>query len=68
MSKPLNGLKCLKCGTFLDAPYEDRDYRQCKCSNRAWIQKRPDGNFWAYGSVNPILNERINEKATKASS
>lgn len=61
-----NGLKCLQCNTFLPAPKVDREIRQCKCKNAAWIQKRPDGNYWAYGSVNPMLNERIYEQKEKA--
>lgn len=66
MKTKQNGLKCLKCGTVLEAPMEDRDFRQCKCSNRAWIQKRPDGKFWAYGSINPMLHERIHVREEKA--
>lgn len=63
-----NALKCLKCNAVLEASNVDREIVQCKCSNKAWIQKRPDGNFWAYGSLNPILNERIYEKTPKAGS
>ena len=54
-----NALKCTKCGTVLTAPTKDREIIQCECSNGAWIQKRPDGQFWAYGSLDPMAHERI---------
>lgn len=60
-----NGLTCLKCNTFLPAPKVGLEIAQCKCSNRAWIQKRPTGDYWAYGSVNPLLNQRIYAKKEK---
>lgn len=54
-----NQLKCLKCNEVLDAPMDDRKMATCRCRNRAWIQKRPDGMFWAYGSLDPMAHERI---------
>lgn len=54
-----NHLKCLKCGDIMEAPLVDRKMLSCKCKNRAWIQKRPDGMFWAYGSVDPMMHERV---------
>lgn len=54
-----NELKCLSCGNVVQAPTEDRKIATCGCRNRAWIQKRPDGPFWAYGSLDPMKHERI---------
>lgn len=54
-----NELKCLKCNDVLQAPDNDREIVTCRCRNRAWIQKRPDGPYWAYGSVDPMLHQRI---------
>lgn len=53
-----NTVTCLKCNQVLEAPKKDRDINQCKCKNRTWIQKRPDGEFWAYGSVDPLQHTR----------
>lgn len=53
-----NSLKCLKCGAILQAPKEDRQFNSCKCSNRAWIQKRPNANLWAYGAINFLEIQR----------
>jgi hypothetical protein len=65
MSKiTVNTLTCLVCNAVLEAPKKDREIVQCKCKNKAWIQKRPDGDYWAYGSLNPILNERKIERLT----
>ncbi len=57
-----NYLQCTKCNETLQAPSEDREINQCKCKNRAWIQKRPaefGKNLWAYGSVCPLSHIRI---------
>ncbi len=53
-----NTLTCLCCGTVLQAPKADREMAVCKCKNRAWIQKRPESNHWAYGSVDFLKHQR----------
>lgn len=53
-----NTLKCIKCGAVLSAPKVDRQINTCECNNRAWIQKRPDVNLWAYGAINLLEIER----------
>ncbi len=64
----INGLRCHKCNTVLVAPTKDREIAQCKCKNRAWIQKRPDGQFWAYGSVDPMAYTRLKPSHEKSKS
>ena len=59
-----NTLVCLKCNTTLQAPSVDREIAVCKCRNRAWIQKRPDGpNLWAYGALDSLAIDRHKVKA-----
>lgn len=61
-----NYLQCTKCNAILEAPTKDRETVQCKCKNRAWIQKRPSEfgrNLWAYGSVCPLSHIRIRKES-----